>query len=220
MGTSSRLVGFQSTRPAWGATYPRNRCSLRWTFQSTRPAWGATAGYLSSGFHSVISIHAPRVGRDERDYQDGTASYTFQSTRPAWGATAPYGDNSGCKKFQSTRPAWGATSVGMRRENREVISIHAPRVGRDEAMLSPGRRRRYFNPRAPRGARLDVRAGDVFQPYFNPRAPRGARLHRKRIVQPTLRFQSTRPAWGATTNVGFSTSFGLISIHAPRVGRD
>ena len=79
------------------------------------------------------------------------------------------------------------------------ISIHAPREGRD---LCGSRRRPVpldFNPRAPRGARLeaelDMRHADEFQStrpargatrgipsarrrrsYFNPRAPRGARL--------------------------------------------
>ena len=56
--------------------------------------------------------------------------------------------------------------------------------------------------------------------YFNPRSPRGERL---RIVGAdgwVLRFQSTLPAWGATTDDASNLSRDDISIHAPRVGSD
>ena len=80
---------------------------------------------------ALISIHAPRVGRD--DYMR-ILDY-FPSV------------------FQSTRPVWGATTLGYRRGVCPEISIHAPRVGRDTQYVtlisSPG----YFNPRAPCGAR-------------------------------------------------------------------
>ena len=33
--------------------------------------------------------------------------------------------------FQSTRPVWGATSGGNKQDNLHLVSIHAPRVGRD-----------------------------------------------------------------------------------------
>ena len=51
-------------------------------FQSTRPVWGATDNrHISAGIID-ISIHAPRVGRDQ--LRAATAVYTvrFQSTRP------------------------------------------------------------------------------------------------------------------------------------------
>ena len=100
-----------------------------------------------------------------------------------------------------------------------------------------------FNPRAPRGAR---RADDLQAPPacldFNPRAPRGARpfqnrpLTSRRRFQSTrpargatdegymdlmgVRFQSTRPARGATSGMGWRPKSKGISIHAPREGRD
>ena len=79
----------------------------------------------------VISIHAPRVGRDP-----------FR--RPA---------RSRGNKFQSTRPVWGATRDAHRAVERTPISIHAPRVGRDDPNGSPATAARDFNPRAPCGAR-------------------------------------------------------------------
>ena len=39
-------------------------------------------------------------------------------------------------------------------------------------------------------------------------------------VEASLKFQSTRPVWGATMIAKISTLFLPISIHAPRVGRD
>ena len=35
-------------------------------------------------------------------------------------------------RFQSTRPAWGATAVQHWIQRQKYISIHAPRMGRDE----------------------------------------------------------------------------------------
>ena len=78
-------------------------------------------------------------------------------------------------KFQSTRPARGAT-VPFQLQAIEVdISIHAPREGRDRPAGPDPPALRYFNPRAPRGARLVNGTGYEVKKDFNPRAPRGAR---------------------------------------------
>ena len=100
---------FQPTRPAWGATMtPREQHSFL-QFQSTRPAWGATVAAAHDGQLEVVSIHAPRVGRD--------------------GDCAPLAR--AVRVFQSTRPAWGATGKRFGLNLSSVVSIHAPRVGRD-----------------------------------------------------------------------------------------
>ena len=101
------------------------------------------------------------------------------------------------------------------------ISIHALREERDKLSFSVGRASRYFNPRAPRGARRIERHGSgrrgTFQstrsarsatpasilhlpeqPDFNPRAPRGARQSKN----------------------GKFTMLNNISIHALREERD
>ena len=59
---------------------------------------------------------------------------------------------------------------------KRYISIHAPHMGRD------------------RGAGPDVWC----RSNFNPRAPYGARLWRFTAFATAMRFQSTRPIWGAT----------------------
>ena len=56
----------------------------------------------------------------------------FQSTRPVWGATHRYAVPIVRCRFQSTRPVWGATKAAKITHDLQMISIHAPRVGRDE----------------------------------------------------------------------------------------
>ena len=56
--------------------------------------------------------------------------------------------------------------------------------------------------------------------YFNPRAPCGARPDVIVICWKLTAFQSTRPMRGATTPVQGHASGTNISIHAPHAGRD
>ena len=122
----------------------------------------------------------------------------FQSTRPVWGATNSVGAPVSEPIFQSTRPVWGAT-FRLRVENvRYSISIHAPRVGRDYCQPSIRSQIRYFNPRAPCGARL-------YKAYKSRRA-NGISIHAPRVGRDNMSpIRNTR---------------SFISIHAPRVGRD
>ena len=56
--------------------------------------------------------------------------------------------------FQSARPAWGATSRAPNVMSNQEVSIRAPRVGRDGRQVQREQGTGSFNPRAPRGARL------------------------------------------------------------------
>ena len=102
---------------------------------------------------------------------------------------------------------------------------------------------KYFNPRAPCGARHYTAFTIARKKDFNPRAPCGARhLFTACLVVPII-FQSTRPMRGATIpfSMGFVNFFEfqstrpmrgatkftqkdepncVISIHAPHAGRD
>ncbi len=168
-----------------------------------------------------VSIHAPRVGRDAK-----------------------------VLKFpQLLRVSIHAPRVGRDGSNPVInptaayVSIHAPRVGRDLRGARSGGRHCSFNPRAPRGARrpghciphssigVSIHAPRVGRDSrrwrwrsarigFNPRAPRGARPGRVCRSLQLAEFQSTRPAWGATIESMSEHSEHIVSIHAPRVGRD
>ena len=102
-------------------------------------------------------------------------------------------------QFQSTRPAWGATY------KLSIMGVSSV----------------YFNPRAPHGARhIIIGHNGARLIDFNPRAPHGARRIVEHNGSVRNKFQSTRPAWGATKSIGAERQSGWISIHAPRMGRD
>ena len=126
------------------------------------------------------------------------------------------------EKFQSTRPVWGATKAAAGDRPRQLISIHAPRVGRDglhalfvqQGRISihaprvgrdaqPGERSWLcadFNPRAPCGARLQLSPLPMYGSGISIHAPRVGRDSGRRLAAlRTTTFQSTRPVWGATT---------------------
>ena len=187
------------------------------------PRVGRDVSVLTTGLSIVaISIHAPRVGRDAptRRPFDRCGRYfnprapcgarlvighcralaaKFQSTRPVWGATGLALCFATLSRFQSTRPVWGATLPIIRGSVSLSISIHAPRVGRDEVSELLAMTRVKISIHAPRVGRDRI---SLFRRcrrcYFNPRAPCGARhLVDKFFISPAD-----------------------ISIHAPRVGRD
>ena len=55
----------------------------------------------------------------------------FQSTRPVRGATSIIRLLEAVVEFQSTRPVRGATITPIHQTKAALISIHAPRAGRD-----------------------------------------------------------------------------------------
>ena len=169
---------FQSTHPVWGATSRRaSRSDDVPIFQSTHPVWGATCN---------------------RKFYGG--GLRFQSTHPVWGATFKSISHPSAKtRFQSTHPVWGATILPTSNTSRTAISIHAPRVGCDQAEL-----KKYQD------AEISIHAPRV-----------GCDRRRRSNKKCTTTFQSTHPVWGATPNDYVRLeSESAISIHAPRVGCD
>ena len=124
--------------------------------------------------------------------------------------------------FQSTRPIRGATAGFQQLVHGHAISIHAPHTGRDRWGIRTQQRQQEFQSTRPiRGATIRYPGSPRCKRYFNPRAPYGARretLSKWRVIPA---FQSTRPIRGATPHcpVLFPGSL-CISIHAPHTGRD
>ena len=123
-----------------------------------------------------ISIHAPLAGSD------------FLSVRMKLNGFG----------FQSTLPSRGATNKLPMKLVLEKISIHAPLAGSDSYQANAAAHTLYFNPRSPRGERLETKLDSA-----------GAN-----------RFQSTLPSRGATTSFSFEGRGIHISIHAPLAGSD
>ena len=163
----------------------------------------------------------PREGHDDSVRPSRSHRCAFQSTCPARGTTRHFSLRCTPAEFQSTCPARGTTVSQQERGLPQAISIHVPREGHDGCRGYGGKQARYFNPRAPRGARLDeaffetdpdgfqstcpargttigLRLKTLSDLYFNPRAPRGARQFFEATKKfPTI-FQSTCPARGTT----------------------
>ena len=148
----------------------------------------------------IVSIHAPREGRDSSRPSAAPPAPQFQSTRPVKGATRAQHRWKRCRiRFNPrapcrARPTTSPTGVASR-----IVSIHAPREGRD---VKPG-----------------VIAVDrlLFQ---STRPVKGATTRSAKRPPPATWFQSTRPVKGATNLPLTAGKWAEVSIHAPREGRD
>ena len=212
---------FQSTRPARGATIHRHRTGCTILFQSTRPARGATLSSRSTSARSrnfnpraprgarqdsfrlllarvCISIHAPREGRDGIRRGHTEMRLEFQSTRPARGATSPAFLAMQKPRISIHAPREGRDKVMPRPTTESEISIHAPREGRDRGRATAAPDLRYFNPRAPRGARRAPQSWCYVEAIFQSTRPARGATYLSGSQMSLKLFQSTRPARGAT----------------------
>ena len=146
-------------------------------FQSTPPARGATPE------RSTIS-----------------SKQEFQSTPPARGATSKCFISNASMVFQSTPPARGATGM-----DEELAKINArfqstpPARGATEELPCNVGVGQNFNPRPPRGGRLDVDGDIVAEIGISIHAPReGGDRNAWYYIDRSKKFQSTPPARGAT----------------------
>ena len=147
-------------------------------FQPTRPLRGATnSPTWDSRVAIVISTHAPLAGRDAPPLFRHNNIETISTHAPLAGRDVLV-VSIGIKvfKFQPTRPLRGATeSVPALATSDFLISTHAPLAGRDRGKGCTLLDSENFNPRAPCGARLQLKPQLFDFLDFNPRAPCGAR---------------------------------------------
>ncbi len=151
----------------------------------------------------LISIHAPRVGRDSPSPRLPRPPWRFQSTRPAWGATQSLCDYKRSQRISIHAPAWGATARelparhlfpisihapawGATGQNRPqfchiLISIHAPAWGATAIASHPVLSDFHFNPRARVGRDASDRRVPAQAPHFNPRARVGRDASDRRV---------------------------------------
>ena len=149
---------------------------------------------------SCISIHAPRVGSDDKP--DGKHAYN-----PA---------------FLSTLPAWGATLTSFWETTQMRISIHAPRVGSDCDLCPLMETYARFLSTLPAWGATGTNVSAVGQGIaFLSTLPAWGATSVLGVPSIDGRFLSTLPAWGATFRQGSAYDIRTkISIHAPRVGSD
>ena len=188
---------FQSTLPAWGETANRPKPKFPESFQSTLPAWGETGGYRQhrrgAGHFNPLSPHGER-----RMYENSRT--TVQA-------------------FQSTLPAWGETPSFPAMVNRDSISIHSPRMGRDfsEMWLFP--LGTLFQSTLPAW-------GETFGSLSEMNRRLEISIHSPRMGRDVLKicrssgnlFQSTLPAWGETSPDRFSLQHRRFQSTLPTRG--
>ena len=186
---------FQSTLPAWGATVDLHRQAGTSEISIHAPRVGSDRGHGPQRHARCISIHAPRVGSDLAKKIGVNLRIRFQSTLPAWGATVRAArDFDARARISIHAPRVGSDMPAPCRRASGLISIHAPRVGSDICAQSRYRSLRDFNPRSPRGER------------------HSSRIH----YCGAYAFQSTLPAWGATTLHIMSMSSANFNPRSPR----
>ena len=175
---ASLIVRFQSTPPVWGATgrAPAEGNAHHY-FNPRPPCGGRQEDHGHYLFFHDISIHAPRVGGDDRSNPNHQRPNRISIHAPRVGGDLADMSMTLCSStFQSTPPVWGATHGAQPTTPQIMISIHAPRVGGD-CRENRGR------------SGLDD---------FNPRPPCGGRQATLQKARWRWLFQSTPPVWGAT----------------------
>ena len=211
---------FQSTLPAWGETVWMRYVRPWLEFQSTLPAWGETQARDRCQAWDAISIHSPRMGRDETISSISPSGWDFNPL-------SPHGE----------RPDMASVAATA------AISIHSPRMGRDAALRRYSLHAVTFQSTLPAWGETDeLKAAQEELKDFNPLSPHGERPTQACDTRNTIQFQSTLPAWGETTAIlkphavtPFQSTLPawgetgaapdllaavIISIHSPRMGRD
>ena len=193
-------IRFQSTCPARGTTkdYHRNKLH-QYQFQSTCPARGTTIHGIIVYVVRCISIHVPREGHDCRPPSPAA------STDP----------------ISIHVPREGHDLSGTNRGVDLTISIHVPREGHDAMPSESGLPRSAFQSTCPaRGTTVVLLACIRSSFYFNPRAPRGARLGHARNNIVVSRISIHVPREGHDINIHRAIStHSNFNPRAPRGAR-
>ena len=212
---------FQSTRPVWGATRLTTRSAWRARdFNPRAPCGARRRAVVDVVVDPCISIHAPRVGRDPGHARNGDFAADFNPRAPCGARRRALHTAWHTRNFNPRAPC-GARHVYKVTFNSDIpISIHAPRVGRDQLQPPPmyGGGISIHAPRVGRDADAPAVIATINISIHAPRVGRDRRRWAR--MRHRRRFQSTRPVWGATAIGIQAARVEAISIHAPRVGRD
>ena len=171
---------------------PRSPCGERRAEASARKAAEA------------ISIHAPRVGSDRLQQLAMCWPEKFQSTLPVWGATSQLLPRIVCRRdFNPRSPCGERRARPAVRAAVGIISIHAPRGGRDTFFSIRTISLSHFNPRSPWGERqqrctivawhlwrkvIDFSGDFHFRGIEDPQHPAETAFHAQKSVRTSRKF--------------------------------
>ena len=208
------------------------------------PRMGSDDGFARDDSQASISIHAPRMGSDARAAIWLPTSTNFNPRSPHGERRCPATSPPSTVYFNPRSPHGERRRRAGLQPHRVRISIHAPRMGSDDAAPAAPEKPAKFQSTLPAwGATRWKMRRCASCWHFNPRSPHGERrgsanagkvavlisIHAPRMgsdgnsytqVIRSGRFQSTLPAWGATIEKAQGTLIVFISIHAPRMGSD
>ena len=123
-------------------------------FQPTRPLRGATTRIDGLPFASIISTHAPLAGRDSaKAVEPKTDTANFNPRAPCGARPHVLHHHYNMECISTHAPLAGRDLNQVTRPKPKPISTHAPLAGRDSQQAKVGDKPKYFNPRAPCGAR-------------------------------------------------------------------
>ena len=173
---------------------------LRQHFNPRAPYGARLGAHQDRRQAQLISIHAPRMGRDDLYVALIIAGRNFNPRAPYGARHTQAVPDTLASPFQSTRPVWGATPATLRCTATLGISIHAPRMGRDDVFILLSILLRLISIHAPRMGRDQWVSFQAFlSADISIHAPRMGRDYVDEAAQSTgNKFQSTRPVWGAT----------------------
>ena len=212
---------FQSTLPAWGETGSAVvRPMVKHNFNPLSPHGERPEGDQIKAYVGLISIHSPRMGRDGVAWSsDRVRSISIHSPRmgrdsrrvrfsnPAshFNPLSPHGERPKDMKtwagilgdFNPLSPH-GERHEPQRAAILTAISIHSPRMGRDDDGQGRGHADGHFNPLSPHGERQQSCRSGSATSVISIHSPRMGRDNEIHVYLPSLK----------------------ISIHSPRMGRD
>ena len=200
----SQLENFNPRSPRGERPYADGVITIAAVFQSTLPAWGATQAGCRP---AVSSSHFnPRSPRGERPFWMSISWRDRRNFNPR----SPRGERRAARRRRSARDNFNPRSPRGERLVPDsmacpelVISIHAPRVGSD-AVRADIFVVVIISIHAPRVGSDTQRRRDAARGLdFNPRSPRGERQSGSMTRKSGSIFQSTLPAWGATSQQVF-----------------
>ena len=203
---------------------------------------GATERAEQEHYPLYISIHAPRVGCDEKHRNRVSRHRNFNPRTPcgvrrdrgaAHGHHGDFNPRTPCGVRRRASSPTAATSnfnprtpCGVRlayleSDSGEMIfqSTH-PVWGATSCGASATTSATFQSTHPVWGATCRAFAPVLHGSHFNPRTPCGVRLLAQSSLSSGQGFQSTHPVWGATQIVQLHHKGIHISIHAPRVGCD
>ena len=131
-------------------------CQRQRNFNPRAPCGARLYGEFSLALVVCISTHAPLAGRDDLDFDCNGYLLDFNPRAPCGARPEAPEATSESTEISTHAPLAGRDKSRQQSRNKGGISTHAPLAGRDLCDKGLEQQGKYFNPRAPCGARLGI----------------------------------------------------------------